>query len=86
MKNLTIFLDSLSKWWLILVFLVSMVVMWTNLQNQVSLNSKNIDLLTAKDLVITANENQIQVQLSQIQTDIQWIKTTLTQATVTIIK
>lgn len=86
MKNESKFLDLISRWWVILAFLVSMIVMWTNLQAQVATNTKNIQTLYAKDQTITTDQNQIQVQLSQIQTDIQWIKTTLSRSTVTLVQ
>lgn len=86
MESSNKFITILSKWWFVLAFAVSMIVMWTNLQGQVVTNTKDIASLRSEYIEVTSNQTQIQVQLSQIQTDILWIKNTLSRSTVVITK
>lgn len=62
------------KYWVIIVFLIGSVTVWTTLKNTVDGHTNDI-VGVKKDLVTAINaNNQILVELSAIRTDLLWIK------------
>jgi hypothetical protein len=62
-----------SNWFLVLAF-VSVIGLWTSLNNRVDSHTDEIKNLKHNDNLTMSANNQIMAQLASIQTDIMWIK------------
>lgn len=68
----------LNSYWSPIVFiittLITIAVMWTTLQAQVTTDGKRLDIQQSKIAAMEASQTDVKVQLSGIQTDLVWIK------------
>lgn len=71
------FIQSVRDNWLILAFLVSVIVTWTNFINADDRAEVRLTKLEDESVYQQKSQTQILTQLSQIQTDLSWIKTKL---------
>lgn len=69
--------NLIQGYWPLVLAVITVVVMWTTIQNETTANAQNIDQLTSEYTQIYQSENATSVQLASIQTDISWIKNRL---------
>lgn len=63
-----------SPHWMIIIFILGSITYWTTKGNTIDGHTKDIETLKASDVIISAQTNQVLVELSAIRADLSWIR------------
>lgn len=72
------YFEQLRKNWVIVAFIVSLIVAWTNIQADIKSTNKDVASLQVDNVALELKISQYQRQVSDISGDIKAIKESLT--------